>query len=236
MVSRVERRLCGIADFLNYGGKLELVKSVLSSLPIFYMCTLEILVTILEQMVKYMRHCLWRKKNQDVQARGNALISWDKICKPKNQGGLGVLNLSIQNKALLLKNLDKFYNKHDVPWVNLIWEAYYNNGKLPDKLNVGSFWCKSHLKLLDLYKGMARCKAGNGSSAMFWTDLWQDVYFHQKFPHLVTFAKDFNILVKDAIGHEYMQDLFHHPLSQQAYEEFLTLLGETLSVEHHFGA
>jgi mannosylglycoprotein endo-beta-mannosidase len=38
MVSRVDRRLCGIADFLNYGGKLELVKSVLSSLPIFFMC------------------------------------------------------------------------------------------------------------------------------------------------------------------------------------------------------
>jgi hypothetical protein len=89
MVSRVERRLCGIADFLNYGGKLELVKSVLSSLPIFYMCCLEILVTILEQMVKYMRHCLWRKKNQEVQARGNALISWDKVCKPKNRGDLG---------------------------------------------------------------------------------------------------------------------------------------------------
>jgi hypothetical protein len=87
MVSRVDRRLCGIADFLNYGGKLELVKSVLSSLPIFFMCYLEIPVTILEQMVKYMRHCLWRKKNQDVQARGNALISWDKVCKPKKQGG-----------------------------------------------------------------------------------------------------------------------------------------------------
>jgi hypothetical protein len=223
MVSRVERRLCGIADFLNYGGKLELVKSVLSSLPIFYMCTLEIPVTILEQMVKYMRHCLWRKKNQDVQARGNALISWDKVCKPKNQGGLGVLNLSIQNKALLLKNLDKFYNKHDVPWVNLIWEAYYSNGKLPDKLNVGSFWWKSHLKLLDLYKGMARCKAGSGSTVLFWTDLWQDVRLHQKFPHLVTYAKDFNISVKDAIGQEYLQDLFHLPLSQQAYEEFLNM-------------
>jgi hypothetical protein len=88
------------------------------------MCTLEIPVTILEQMGKYMRHCLWRKKNQDVQARGNALISWGKVCRPKNQGGLVVLNLSIQNKALLFKNLDKFYNRHDVPWVNLIWEAY----------------------------------------------------------------------------------------------------------------
>jgi hypothetical protein len=39
----------------------------------------------------------------------------------------------------------------------------------------------------------------------------------------VTYAKDFNISVKDAIGHEYLQDLFHLPLSQQAYEEFLNM-------------
>jgi hypothetical protein len=174
-------------------------------------------------MVKYMRHCLWRKKNQDVQARGNALISWDKVCKPKKQGGLGVLNLPIQNKALLLKNLDKFYNRHDVPWVNLIWESYYSNGMLPDKINVGSFWWKSHLKLLDLYKGMARCKTGNGSTAFFWTDLWQDACLHQKFPHLVTYAKDFSITVKDAASQEFLQDLFHLPLSHQAYEEFIQM-------------
>jgi hypothetical protein len=36
IVKRVHRRLCGIADFLNYGGKLQLVKLVLASLPFFY--------------------------------------------------------------------------------------------------------------------------------------------------------------------------------------------------------
>jgi hypothetical protein len=63
MVCKVERRLCGIANFLNYGGKLELVKSVLSSLPLFYISCLEIPVGITEHIIKYMRHCLWRKKN-----------------------------------------------------------------------------------------------------------------------------------------------------------------------------
>ena len=106
IVNRVERRLCGIADFLNYGGKLEMVKSVLASLPIFFMCTLEVPVSIKEQVIKYMRHCLWRKKNNDVQVKGSALVAWTKVCRPKEQGGLGVLNLEVQNKALLLKNLD----------------------------------------------------------------------------------------------------------------------------------
>jgi hypothetical protein len=222
MVCKVERRLCGITNFLNYGGKLELVKSILSSLPLFYMSCLEIPVGITEQIIKYMRHCLWRKKNQEVQARGNALVSWDKVCRPKDQGGLGVLNLQTQNKALLLKNLHKFYNREDIPWVNLIWNKYYANGDVPAKLQ-GSFWWKLHLKLLDLYKSMARCNLRDGRSALFWTVLWHDSCLHQKFPHLVTYAKRTDYPVSKALQHEYIQDLFHLPMSQAAYEEFIQL-------------
>jgi hypothetical protein len=69
MVVRVERRLCGIVDFLDYGGKLLMVKSALASLPFSYMSYLDVLVTINEQVIKYMRHCLWRKKNSEVQAK-----------------------------------------------------------------------------------------------------------------------------------------------------------------------
>jgi hypothetical protein len=32
-----------------------------------------------------------------------ALIAWENILRPKNQGGLGVLNLETHNRALLLK-------------------------------------------------------------------------------------------------------------------------------------
>jgi hypothetical protein len=30
-----------------------------------------------------------------------------------------------------MKYLHKFYNKDDLPWVQLIWSKYYENGKLP---------------------------------------------------------------------------------------------------------
>jgi hypothetical protein len=109
-----------------------------------------------------MRHCLWRKKTGEVQSNGTALVSWDKICKPKNQGGLGVLNFSVQNNAPLIKNFHKFFNKMDIPWVNLIC-----NGALPGNRSEGSFWSKAHLKLIDLYKGMGKCKIGDGKSAYF---------------------------------------------------------------------
>jgi hypothetical protein len=36
----------------------------------------------------------------------------------KEKGGLGIINLRSQNAALLIKHLDKFYNKKDIPWVS----------------------------------------------------------------------------------------------------------------------
>jgi hypothetical protein len=138
-VKRIEKRLCGIVDFLDYGGKLLVVKYVLASLLISFMACLDILVTIKNQIVKYMRHCLWRKINTEVQSKGPALIAWKTVCKPKDQGGLGVLNLDIQNNALLLKNLHKFYNRLDIPWVNLVWSSYYGQGQLPGYHLEGSF-------------------------------------------------------------------------------------------------
>jgi hypothetical protein len=38
LVTRVERRLISTLIFLSQGGKLQMVNSVLSSLPTFYMC------------------------------------------------------------------------------------------------------------------------------------------------------------------------------------------------------
>jgi hypothetical protein len=47
------------------------------------------------------------------------------VCRPKDKGGVGILNLKVQNEALLLKYLHKFYNKVNTPWVKLIWNTYY---------------------------------------------------------------------------------------------------------------
>lgn len=66
-----------------------------------------------------------------INARNPPKAKWEIVCLPKSEGGLGVLRLSTQNEALLLKYLDKFFNRTDIPWVQLVWEKYYSNGKLP---------------------------------------------------------------------------------------------------------
>ena len=77
-----------------------------------------------------------------MEDRRPASVAWHTVGRPKGQGGLGVLDIYTHNKTLLMKNLHKIFNRHDIPWVNLIWESYYSDGKLPGDNMVGSFWWK----------------------------------------------------------------------------------------------
>lgn len=153
----------------------------------------------------------------------HAMVAWTVVCRPKSQGGLGIKNLSIQNNSLMLKNLHKFYNRQNIPWVTLIWESYYDTGALPGQQLQGSFWWKAHLKLVDLFKSMAKCNVGDGRSVSFWTDLWHSNCLHIGMPHLFSFAKDTQLTVFKVTQMEFLEDMFHLPLSVQAYDEFLQL-------------
>jgi hypothetical protein len=122
IVDQIERRLNASARFLDYGGRLTFLTSVLSSLPTHFLCSLKIYKSIIKIFDCSRRHCLWSKKEDSTTV--NDLAAWSVVCRPKNAGGLGVINLEIQNKALLLKQLHKFYNKENIPWVNLVWSLY----------------------------------------------------------------------------------------------------------------
>jgi len=128
------------------------------------MCTFKLQFTVIDQIDKLRKHCLWR--GADLQSKKQANAAWTMVCKSKDEGGLGVLDLRTQNEALLLKFLHKFYNREDIPWVNLIWEIYYQNGKLPTDTGKGSFWWKDCLKLLDKFKGMAKVTVSDGKSCL----------------------------------------------------------------------
>jgi hypothetical protein len=80
---------------------------------------------------------------------------------------VGVLNLKLQNEALLLKHLHKFYNKEDVPWVTLLWKSYYQENVPHAMQPVGSFWWRDIFKLTPIFRGIASCQVGNGTTVLF---------------------------------------------------------------------
>jgi len=118
LVSKCERRLSSVSSFLNEAGRLQITNAVLTALPTYAMCTFLLPKTVIKQIDKFRKHYLWR--GSDMNSKKPAKAAWPLVCLPKDSVGLGALNLYIQNVSLLLKQLHKFYNNLDIPWVQLI--------------------------------------------------------------------------------------------------------------------
>jgi hypothetical protein len=58
LVQRIERRLLSTSMVLNHAGRLEMVNSVLSALPTYYMENLKLPPSIYKQIDKYRKHCM----------------------------------------------------------------------------------------------------------------------------------------------------------------------------------
>jgi len=125
MLTRIENRLSVVSKFLSYHGRLTLVNSVMTALPTFYMCTLQLPPQIIKQIDSYRKKCLW--SGGEINRKGNCLAAWESACRSKKEGGLGIIDLKTQNTALLLKYMDNFYSHADFPWVHLTWNNLYSN-------------------------------------------------------------------------------------------------------------
>jgi hypothetical protein len=100
LIDRAERHLIAISSLLTHAGRLQLVNSVLSSLPTYAMCSVMMPMEVLKNFDRARRHCRWRKS--DSNARSKPLVAWRKCTRPKRKGGLGVINLKSLNRGHLL--------------------------------------------------------------------------------------------------------------------------------------
>ena len=221
LVHSVERKTSTALSLMSSGAKLTLVNSVITSMLIYAMCTIKLHPKVVEHLDKLRRYCLWAK-NSDDGIKANSLAAWELVCRPKRCGGLGVIDIKIQNAALLLKYLFKFYNREDVPWVQLVWEAYYPN-KVPHATELmGSFWWKDVMQLSGTFRGVARVIPGDGCSSLFWKDVWfsdTGSALMDTHPRAFSYALNEDDSVARVLRTTDPAMIFSLPLSAQAREE-----------------
>jgi hypothetical protein len=87
LISKCERRLSSTSTFLSQVGKLQMTNVVFSVLPTFHLCTFKMHKTVIHQIDKYRKHCLWR--GEDINDKRPPKAAWSMVCLPKKIRGLG---------------------------------------------------------------------------------------------------------------------------------------------------
>ena len=72
--------------WLSSAGRPTMIKSVLSSMPIYQLSCIDLPIVKKEELKKILRNFFWQGSGDKKKF---ALLAWDKVCKPKEIGGAG---------------------------------------------------------------------------------------------------------------------------------------------------
>jgi hypothetical protein len=113
------------ANKLNHAGRLQYIKSVLSSIPVYYMSTVLFSKTFIAKINAIIRKFWWAGIQDENPTNPIAFRSWDDICKPTSQGGLGIRDMELINKILLIHTTWKIVNNINPILSNFLKAKYY---------------------------------------------------------------------------------------------------------------
>lgn len=85
---------------LSFGGRFTLIKSVIGSLPTYYLSIFRAPKKVLDELEKIRRNFLWKGLPDKKCIHW---VTWDKVTTLKEMGGLGVVGLNEFNISLLAK-------------------------------------------------------------------------------------------------------------------------------------
>ncbi|KAJ0938458.1 putative reverse transcriptase zinc-binding domain-containing protein [Helianthus annuus] len=208
VIETVQNRLSSWkANSLSMGGRLTLIKSVLSSLPIYYLSIFKAPGKVVDRIEALMRNFLWSGTEEFKRIHW---VAWEKVTTSKKVGGLGISRLRDVNVSLLSKWGWRFNIESDALWRRFIEFIHCGRGLwsfLPVKKSLPGCW-KSLVSALEstLVQGKpithwSKGKLGNGGKLRFWNDLWYgDVVLKNRWPELYKIDKNKKCLVKERIG------------------------------------
>ncbi|GLT32791.1 hypothetical protein SLA2020_074320 [Shorea laevis] len=107
---------------LSFGGRITLLNSVLSAIPIFYMSLFLMPSCVVSELISIQRAFLWGGVELK---RRIPWVKWDYICFSKRKGGLGVPDLCRKNWALLGNWWFRLGDGVEGLWKKVVREKYY---------------------------------------------------------------------------------------------------------------
>ncbi|MFS7905001.1 putative RNA-directed DNA polymerase [Helianthus anomalus] len=159
--------------YLLFAGRLQLIRSVLASMHIYWASVFILPKRIIRELEDGMRCFLWSQGNK---IKGKAKVRWKKVCLPRCEGGLGIRQIDDMNNALMVSHIWSLLIHRESLWVKWI-HPYRIRDKsfwvIPIKNNITWSWRKI-LQLRSNVRDYIWTKVGDGADTNVWFDKWHE--------------------------------------------------------------
>ncbi|KAF6175182.1 hypothetical protein GIB67_022863 [Kingdonia uniflora] len=155
-------------SLLSMQGRVVLIQYVLRSLSVYNMGIYKWPISVIQEGERCIWNFLWSRSSETRKA---CTVSWEKVCKQRNEGRLGIRKLKDINLSLLMKLAWKFLEGGD-DWAKFIRAKFTaRNGDLYTYFRGSSVWAglKWAMPMVKQHTGWI---AGDGKDIDLWRDNW----------------------------------------------------------------
>ncbi|KAL2248049.1 UNVERIFIED_CONTAM: hypothetical protein Sindi_2657200 [Sesamum indicum] len=155
---------------LSYAGRIQIIKSVLLAMSIYWVSAFILQKAIIKQIEKRLRTFLWK----GTSTSGYAKVAWKDVCKPINEGGQGIKDIGFLNCSLMAKKLcDVIRCDRTSIWVEWLKQTRSHNTSIWTINEKGGSWgWRKLLRLRSSILPMTEFLIGEGRSFYLWKDPW----------------------------------------------------------------
>ncbi|EOY20770.1 Ribonuclease H protein [Theobroma cacao] len=176
-------------------------------------------LSICQKIERLCRNFLW---GSDESHRKIHLIKWEQLCRPKDEGGMGIRKLKLMNEAFLLKLLWQLRERQKVLWARILCKRYNINTtrrlESIQRSGASNLWTAVS-RLWPVVASATRCVIGDGMSVNFSKDKWLGDRTLAKITCRVAHPALDKVVVKDFLspnGH-WDHDKLCHCLPQEVF-------------------
>jgi len=177
VIDKLETRLSTWRGrFLLMAGRICVIKSVLTAVPLYYLSLFRAPELVCKNINRIQSRFLW---GWGKEKKPISWVSWKNVCKSKQEGGLGMIDVRDFNHALLAKWKWRWLSEEKGRW-KYILESKYEEGSegTHSSLKLQSWWWRDFHKVCMEGRGQGWFQAemgwklGRSDRVKFWEDVW----------------------------------------------------------------
>jgi ribonuclease HI len=169
---RIWKRIQGWKEkLLSKAGKEILIKAVAQAMPTYAMSCFDLTKMLCDDISRMIARYWWANMTNEQKMHW---LSWDTLCKRKEQGGLGFRDLHLFNLAMLARQAWRLITNADSLCAQVLRAKYYPQGDpLQAREHPGiSYSWRSIVRGFDALKQGLIWRIGDGTRVHIWQDPW----------------------------------------------------------------